>query len=1081
MNRTNSENQSKESIAEFFNNDKKIRIEWLDVFKGILILLVVIGHATGIFNGWIYQFHMAAFFFASGFLSNIEKRNGWTLILKKINVLFIPLISLSIGALVINSIINRIGLYELLFGSSFGGVINGIKDVLVHGIQPVQYLGALWFLVALLGIELFQFFLFHLTGKKNNWVYWTVCVGAFFVGYWLILNGITFNVWIFPIDLIFIGQGYYSFGLFLKKIHIREYIDSENSVGLIALTFVAVLVVVWGKMNGITVDYPSRRLVHPFAEFFVAIANIYLIYIISRSLAKRTKVVKRVLVSLGKNSLGIMALHFAFFKLYMLMLYCLGKATGNQIINVVLPTELKTIKYWLPMALVSVIGSWGMWVLLGRCKIIAMLIGKDLSICNYIVEKTKGRCMLNTKFRRIGDAMVLSQKQINKHVREAKKIILLLGIIVVLFAIPMYRTGIILNDELQARCLSMTGFVNFFKTEFIGWVAQGRLLAAPVNSVTKYLSFIGPKTDTSFRVGTIIILLGVVISFSVFLYKLFKNKWFAIFAGVFALSCMPIGFEHTPPNAFVGFIASAFMFVLISNSLYVVYIESQKTFYAISSMGLFFVAMMSYEAFVTYVLLYLCVVCGKTGIKNIKNSIKLYLIPVSTAVIFLICYIFSSKLAPSGYVGNQIGIDSIFEPIRIVIELAIASFPGFFVVFPRYQYFKQLYFNLNIIDYVRIVLFGIVFTNLSVIILEKLVIKKTDIDNGDCSRRTCLKNCLVILTGMAYTMIPSVPNAISKMYQENAGFAQGFLTLPVTFMEYFAASFVVCFAIWKIVGRVGKKYYYVVSILLCVLVINIQEMNDIFSKQQNSEYEELIETEFFMNTEVFAKLKPGMYYASDLHTQKNLLVIHNGYWSSYCNDVLGINIQLASEHNDTEIGSIFYDGDNYVIVDNERVIIVSKDQEIKSKAVQVDDEEYRLIDFSDEDAVYREDHNYYVYTVLKEDFSFSKSLHKPLTGVWHDGWLETTSTFAISTGKQGKIQGQLFYPGVEFEGKQIEILFDGELIQTIDVQNEIVEFDVYVGNEIEGILSLNCNFEFEEIDTSDTRNLAIVLSNMNVQ
>lgn len=43
------------------------RIEWCDIYKGIMIILVVIGHATGQFNSWIYQFHMAAFFFISGY------------------------------------------------------------------------------------------------------------------------------------------------------------------------------------------------------------------------------------------------------------------------------------------------------------------------------------------------------------------------------------------------------------------------------------------------------------------------------------------------------------------------------------------------------------------------------------------------------------------------------------------------------------------------------------------------------------------------------------------------------------------------------------------------------------------------------------------------------------------------------------------------------------------------------------------------------------------------------------------------------------------------------------------------------
>lgn len=57
--------------------DRLERIDWCDIFKGIVIILVVVGHATDKFNQYIYQFHMAAFFFISGFTS---KRKNSSLI-----------------------------------------------------------------------------------------------------------------------------------------------------------------------------------------------------------------------------------------------------------------------------------------------------------------------------------------------------------------------------------------------------------------------------------------------------------------------------------------------------------------------------------------------------------------------------------------------------------------------------------------------------------------------------------------------------------------------------------------------------------------------------------------------------------------------------------------------------------------------------------------------------------------------------------------------------------------------------------------------------------------------------------------
>jgi fucose 4-O-acetylase-like acetyltransferase len=72
------------------NEPGRKRIEYLDTAKGLLILLVVFGHAL-LFSGGavtepysyimkaVYSFHMTAFFLISGFLFNREKWCGSSL------------------------------------------------------------------------------------------------------------------------------------------------------------------------------------------------------------------------------------------------------------------------------------------------------------------------------------------------------------------------------------------------------------------------------------------------------------------------------------------------------------------------------------------------------------------------------------------------------------------------------------------------------------------------------------------------------------------------------------------------------------------------------------------------------------------------------------------------------------------------------------------------------------------------------------------------------------------------------------------------------------------------------------------
>ncbi|MEH7127363.1 acyltransferase family protein, partial [Neobacillus drentensis] len=71
----------------------KSRLEYLDIAKGILIILVVLGHSSFSNRFVIYWFHMPAFFIISGLLY----RNKYSVnLINNIKSLFIPYISFSL-------------------------------------------------------------------------------------------------------------------------------------------------------------------------------------------------------------------------------------------------------------------------------------------------------------------------------------------------------------------------------------------------------------------------------------------------------------------------------------------------------------------------------------------------------------------------------------------------------------------------------------------------------------------------------------------------------------------------------------------------------------------------------------------------------------------------------------------------------------------------------------------------------------------------------------------------------------------------------------------------------------------------
>lgn len=109
------------------------RLQWLDVAKGITILLMVLGHTSipMVISNFIFAFHMPLFFFASGYCTNWEKDNYRVFLLKKLKSLGIPFVIYSIAVIIIAKYI-------------------GNQDIVWRGILVKGWEGyALWFVPVL--------------------------------------------------------------------------------------------------------------------------------------------------------------------------------------------------------------------------------------------------------------------------------------------------------------------------------------------------------------------------------------------------------------------------------------------------------------------------------------------------------------------------------------------------------------------------------------------------------------------------------------------------------------------------------------------------------------------------------------------------------------------------------------------------------------------------------------------------------------------------------------------------------------------------------------------------------------------
>jgi fucose 4-O-acetylase-like acetyltransferase len=177
------------------------RIEYLDIAKGIGILLVVLGHndfeVISLFvQRLIYSFHMPLFFFLSGYFINtavpffdfFKKRFNSLLKPFFFTIFLIYFTSISFEKMGFNTAITRI--VKSLYGS--GAYLDWVQ---------------LWFLPHLFVVSLYAFLFIAVVGKiRNRWLTWGILLGTLAIA-------VPFLNIFYPFPLSVLGKDYELIGL----------------------------------------------------------------------------------------------------------------------------------------------------------------------------------------------------------------------------------------------------------------------------------------------------------------------------------------------------------------------------------------------------------------------------------------------------------------------------------------------------------------------------------------------------------------------------------------------------------------------------------------------------------------------------------------------------------------------------------------------------------------------------------------------------------------------------------------------------------------------------------------------------
>lgn len=373
-------------ILETIVSEKK-RIEWIDFFKAFAILLVVIGHATPIFNKYIYQFHVAAFFFIAGYVSNLEKKRIEEVVINRFFSLFIPYTFFALIGVSLIWVLSKCGVL---------GLVSTITEVpnLIELCQSIytslrcDWLGATWFIIALLGATLIQKVLLTINGNKVGVIYCLLTVLLFYGAYeWKSVGYCPFNIKNFT--LFSIVQFYYALGIIAKKVKdiIQTRFEIKPYFNMLMLLVNIVLFYVFGNVLMASMDIVSLTVNNPVLDTILVLNGCTFLWNISMLVSRIPwKMLKKCLNYIGRNTMGILFLHFLGFKIVTCVLVFLNKTDITSIALLCPPSWLSNT-LWFVYTVVAVLFSLTIWWLLQKNKVTKFFIGDDRNTYKRIYEK----------------------------------------------------------------------------------------------------------------------------------------------------------------------------------------------------------------------------------------------------------------------------------------------------------------------------------------------------------------------------------------------------------------------------------------------------------------------------------------------------------------------------------------------------------------------------------------------------------------------------------------------------------------------------------------------------------------------
>lgn len=309
-----------------------MRDVYWDVVRGTAMLLVVLGHTGMPAMPYLYMFHVALFFFVTGYLFKWEHAAApFAYLGSRLRRLWWPGVQYGVAFVLLHNVFCALGVYQAQpAGADAVGIPHATAQVPYTGQQLLErglsvlafshweeLLGAMWFLNLLLAAAAFLVGGAYLVRGRHGRSWWLLAlsVPCYLAGCFLSERGVHLPQYLQTVLVLLLPL---AAGCVWREVHARVPFALKAAAavaGLFAIVFVYHRTGTWVELSLGRVIGPKWFVLATFGGFAFALG--------ACELALRVRPLASFLALLGRESLHVMALHFLGFRVASLVLVAL--------------------------------------------------------------------------------------------------------------------------------------------------------------------------------------------------------------------------------------------------------------------------------------------------------------------------------------------------------------------------------------------------------------------------------------------------------------------------------------------------------------------------------------------------------------------------------------------------------------------------------------------------------------------------------------------------------------------------------------------------------------------------------------